>query len=149
MTNIVEYSVEGKVALITLNRPEARNAVNGDVASGLEAAIDKLEADDNVWIAILQANTQGQQRPVFCAGADLKAINSGQAAALNTPRGGFGGFVYRERKKPVIAAVDGLAVGSPAVIKEGRARTEDISMGVDVYVKKGKFFAANLRKIRD
>ena len=109
MTNIVEYSVEGKVALITLNRPEARNAVNGDVASGLEAAIDKLEADDNVWIAILQANTQGQQRPVFCAGADLKAINSGQAAALNTPRGGFGGFVYRERKKPVIAAVDGLA----------------------------------------
>ena len=64
--------------------------MNGDVASGLEAAIDKLEADDNVWIAILQANTQGQQSPVFCAGADLKAINSGQAAALNTPRGGFG-----------------------------------------------------------
>lgn len=98
MTNIVEYSVEGKVALITLNRPEARNAVNGDVANGLEAAIDKLEADDNVWIAILLANTQGQQRPVFCAGADLKAINSGQAAALNTARGGFGGFVYRQRK---------------------------------------------------
>lgn len=109
MTNIVEYSVEGKVALITLNRPEARNAVNGDVANGLEAAIDKLEADDNVWIAILAANTEGQQRPVFCAGADLKAINSGKAAALNTARGGFGGFVYRQRKKPVIAAVDGLA----------------------------------------
>ena len=109
MTNIVEYQVEGKVAIITLNRPDARNAVNGDVASGLEAAIDKVEADDNVWIAILAANTEGQQRPVFCAGADLKAIHSGQAAALNTPRGGFGGFVYRQRKKPVIAAVDGLA----------------------------------------
>ena len=109
MANIVEYEVRGKVAIIKLNRPEARNAVNGDVASGLEAAIDKLEADSNVWVGILAANTAGQERPVFCAGADLKAINSGQAAALNTKRGGFGGFVYRDRKKPVIAAVDGLA----------------------------------------
>lgn len=109
MANIVEYEVRGKVAIITLNRPEARNAVNGDVASGLEAAIDKLEADSNVWIGVLAANTTGQERPVFCAGADLKAINSGQAAGLNTKRGGFGGFVYRDRKKPVIAAVDGLA----------------------------------------
>jgi enoyl-CoA hydratase len=109
MANIVEYEVRGKVAIITLNRPEARNAVNGDVASGLEAAIDKLEADSNVWVGILAANTAGQERPVFCAGADLKAINSGQVAALNTKRGGFGGFVYRDRKKPVIAAVDGLA----------------------------------------
>lgn len=109
MANIVEYEVRGKVAIITLNRPEARNAVNGDVASGLEAAIDKLEADSNVWIGVLAANTAGQERPVFCAGADLKAINSGQAADLNTKRGGFGGFVYRDRKKPVIAAVDGLA----------------------------------------
>ena len=109
MANIVEYEVRGKVAIITLNRPEARNAVNGDVASGLEVAIDKLEADSNVWVGILSANTAGQERPVFCAGADLKAINSGQAAALNTERGGFGGFVYRDRKKPVIAAVDGLA----------------------------------------
>ena len=94
MANIVEYEVRGKVAIITLNRPEARNAVNGDVASGLEAAIDKLEADSNVWVGILAANTAGQERPVFCAGAE---------------RGGFGGFVYRDRKKPVIAAVDGLA----------------------------------------
>jgi enoyl-CoA hydratase len=109
MANIVEYEVRGKVAIITLNRPEARNAVNGDVASGLEAAIDKLEADSNVWIGVLAANTAGQERPVFCAGADLKAINSGQAAGLNTKRGGFGGFVYRDRTKPVIAAVDGLA----------------------------------------
>ena len=109
MANIVVYEIRGKIAIITLNRPEARNAVNGDVASGLEAAIDKLEADSNVWVGVLAANTTGQERPVFCAGADLKAINSGQAGALNTKRGGFGGFVYRDRKKPVIAAVDGLA----------------------------------------
>ena len=109
MANIVEYEVKDKVALITLNRPEARNAVNGEVAQALESAIDQLEADQNVWVGIIRANTQGQQRPVFCAGADLKAINSGQAGSLNTERGGFAGFVYRDRKKPIIAAVDGLA----------------------------------------
>jgi enoyl-CoA hydratase len=46
---------------------------------------------------------------VFCAGADLKAINSGNAASLATAKGGFAGFTYRERRKPVIVAVDGLA----------------------------------------
>ena len=109
MSAIVKYEVQGRVALITLNRPEARNAVNGDVADGLEAAIDQLEADPGVWVGIITANTEGQERPVFCAGADLKAINSGNAAGLNTKRGGFAGFVYRERTKPVIVAVDGLA----------------------------------------
>lgn len=109
MADIVTYETRGKVALITLNRPEARNAVNGDVAAGIESAIDRMEQDPDVWVGILLANTEGQQRPVFCAGADLKAINSGAAGSLNTPRGGFAGFVYRDRVKPVIAAVDGLA----------------------------------------
>ena len=109
MSEAVTYRREGNVAFITLNRPEARNAVNGDVASAMEAAIDRLEADDGVWVGILEANTEGHERPVFCAGADLKAINSGNAAALNTSRGGFGGIVYRQRNKPIIAAVDGLA----------------------------------------
>ena len=63
---MVTYSTSGKVALITLNRPDARNAVNGEVAAGLEAAIDQMEADDSVWVGILQANTAGQERPVFC-----------------------------------------------------------------------------------
>lgn len=109
MADIVGYETQGKIALITLNRPEARNAINGDVAVAMEAAIDKMESDPDVWVGILRANTGGQERPVFCAGADLKAINSGQAGALNTARGGFAGFVYRDRKKPIIAAVDGLA----------------------------------------
>ncbi len=109
MAEIVEYEVEGRVAVITLNRPEARNAINGDVANGMEAAIDRMEDDPSVWLGILRANTEGQERPVFSAGADLKAINSGQAATLNTSRGGFAGFVYRQRLKPVIVAVDGLA----------------------------------------
>lgn len=109
MSDIVTYEVRGRVAVITLNRPDARNAVNGDVASGMEAAIDRMEGDADVWVGVITANTEGQERPVFCAGADLKAINSGQAAALNTARGGFAGFVYRERTKPIIVAVDGLA----------------------------------------
>jgi enoyl-CoA hydratase len=109
MSEIVTYETNERVALITLNRPDARNAVNGDVAQGLEAAIDAMEADDDVWVGILQANTEGQAKPVFCAGADLKAINSGEGASLATAKGGFAGFTYRERKKPVIVAVDGLA----------------------------------------
>lgn len=109
MSDIVTYEANDRVAIITLNRPEARNAVNGDVAQGLEAAVDRLEADDAVWVAVLTANTDGHDRPVFCAGADLKAINSGNAASLSTKRGGFAGFVYRDRRKPIVAAVDGLA----------------------------------------
>jgi len=105
----VEYERRERVGVITLNRPEARNAVNGDVATAMEAALDAMEADDDVWVGVLRANTQGQERPVFCAGADLKALAAGQGAALNTARGGFAGFVYRARRKPVIAAVDGLA----------------------------------------
>ncbi len=109
MSDSVKYEALGRVAIITLNRPEARNAVNGDVAVGLESAIDRLEADDEVWVGVLTANTEGQERPVFCAGADLKAINCGDAGSIGTKRGGFAGFVYRQRKKPVIVAVDGLA----------------------------------------
>jgi enoyl-CoA hydratase len=108
MSEIVTYESDGRVALITLNRPEARNAVNSALANGLEAAIDKLEADDEVWVGILAANHEGQERPVFSAGADLKAVNTPEGN-LGTARGGFAGFVYRDRRKPVIVAVDGLA----------------------------------------
>jgi enoyl-CoA hydratase len=109
MSDIVLFEKRGRIGIITLNRPEARNAVNGDVASGVEAAIDAIEADDDIWVGIVTANTAGQEKPVFCAGADLKAINSGNAGGLNTKRGGFAGIAYRERRKPVIVAVDGLA----------------------------------------
>jgi enoyl-CoA hydratase len=109
MSDVVSYEASGRVAVITLNRPEARNAVNEAVANGLEAAIDRLEDDGEAWVGILRANTEGQQNPVFSAGADLKEINAGRGATLWTTRGGFAGFVYRERRKPVIVAVDGLA----------------------------------------
>ena len=101
---MIDYEQRGRVAVLTINRPEARNAVNGDVAAGLEAAIDRVEADDETWVTVLTgAGT------TFSAGADLKAINSGQAGSLNTKRG-FAGFTQYERNKPVIAAVDGPAL---------------------------------------
>ena len=109
MSDIVLFEKRGRIGIITLNRPEARNAVNGDVASGVEAAIDSIESDDEIWVGIITANTAGQEQPVFCAGADLKAINSGNAGGLSTKRGGFAGIAYRERRKPIIVAVDGLA----------------------------------------
>jgi enoyl-CoA hydratase len=110
---MVDYEKRGRVAVLTINRPEARNAVNGAVASGMEAAIDRLEEDDEVWVGIVTGTG-----PVFSAGADLKAIASGDAAALNTERGGFAGIAKRERTKPIIAAVDGpaLAGGTEIVL---------------------------------
>jgi enoyl-CoA hydratase len=109
MSEAVLYERDDRVGVITLNRPDARNAVNADVARGLEAAVDRLEGDPEVWVGVLRANTDGQARPVFCAGADLKVIEAGELPSLYTERGYFGGFVYRERTKPVVVAVDGLA----------------------------------------
>jgi enoyl-CoA hydratase len=100
----VNFEVRDRIAIITLNRPEARNAVSQQLAEDLEAAIDRLEADDALWIGILCGNG-----PAFCAGADLKAIASGEAR-LTTKRGGFAGLVRRVRTKPLIAAVEGPAV---------------------------------------
>jgi enoyl-CoA hydratase len=105
---MIDYELRGNVALFTINRPEARNAVNAQWATEMEAALDAFEADENAWVGILRAVTVGD-RPVFCAGADLKAINSGAGDSIGTVKGGFGGLVYRERTKPLIVAVDGLA----------------------------------------
>ncbi|MGH9245904.1 MAG: crotonase/enoyl-CoA hydratase family protein [Acidimicrobiales bacterium] len=102
---MVDYEAQGRVAVITLNRPEARNAVNAEVAAGMEAAIDRIEASDDVWVGVIT-----HVGPVFSAGADLKAIAAGKASSLVTERGGFGGIARRERAKPLIAAVDGSAL---------------------------------------
>jgi enoyl-CoA hydratase len=113
---MIDYELIGHVAVITINRPEARNAVNGVVANGIEAAIDQLEADDDAWVGIL-TGARTEKGYIFCAGADLKEI-SVNPAALSTARGGFGGITTRERTKPIIAAVDGpaLAGGTEIVL---------------------------------
>ncbi len=91
------------VVRVIINRPEARNAINGAVTQGLAAAVASTEADPDIWVVILQ----GSGGKTFCAGADLKAIAAGQAGALVTREGGFAGFTHSSRTKPWIAAVDG------------------------------------------
>jgi enoyl-CoA hydratase len=99
--------IRDRALIITLNRPEVRNAVDGAIAAGVEAAIDQLEQDDDLLIGIITGNGSA-----FCAGADLKVLATVDPNAMPalTKRGHFAGFVNRERAKPVIAAVNGPAV---------------------------------------
>jgi enoyl-CoA hydratase len=107
-SNAVVTERHGNVLVLRLNRPDARNAINGDVAQGIEAAIDTLEGDDGLVCGVLAANG-----PVFCAGADLKLVATGRGQELSTQRGGFAGLVQRKRSKPLVAAIhsDALAGG--------------------------------------
>jgi enoyl-CoA hydratase len=105
---MIDYEAHGNVAIITINRPDARNAVNTAVAQGIEAAVDRMEADDQVWVGIL-TGAKTAKGHIFCAGADLKQMST-DPGGMMTERGGFGGFVRREREKPIIAAVDGPAL---------------------------------------
>ena len=108
---MIQFEVSGRVAVIRLDRPEARNAINSDLTRAIEDSIDRLERDDDLWVGILS-----HTGPVFCAGADLKEIAAGRGAALATERGSFAGIVMRERTKPLIAAVNGPAVAGGAEI---------------------------------
>ncbi len=112
----VDYELRGHIAVITINRPDARNAVNTDVAQGIEAAIDRLEEDPNAWVGIL-TGAQTAKGWIFCAGADLKQMAT-DPGGMSTLKGGFAGLVSRERTKPLIAAVDGpaLAGGTEIVL---------------------------------
>lgn len=94
-----------RICLITLDRPERRNAVNDLLAAQLSAAVSQFERDPAFRVAILRASG-----PVFCAGMDLAALNAGERAGLEKPDG-FALFVRRPRTKPVIAAVQGGAHG--------------------------------------
>ncbi len=111
VSEFVSWEKHGQLAVITINRASARNAINADVAAGIEKALDRLEDSDDVWVGVLAAAP-----PVFCAGADLKEVGAGNAKSLATKRGGFAGIVRRQRTKPLIAAVDGAALAGGAEI---------------------------------
>ncbi|HET9770391.1 MAG TPA: crotonase/enoyl-CoA hydratase family protein [Acidimicrobiia bacterium] len=89
----------GRVLLITMNRPEARNAINGDLADGLVAAVDELDGDDGLTVGVLTGAGKG-----FCSGMDLKAF-----AAVGAPKS-VTRFLQHGAEKPLIAAVEGFAV---------------------------------------
>jgi enoyl-CoA hydratase len=95
--------VSDGVAVITINRPEARNAVNGEVARGIAEAVDEADASNDVQALILTG-----AGGTFSAGMDLKGFLSGDSPAFGDR--GFGGIVQRPPVKPVIAAVEGYAL---------------------------------------
>lgn len=107
MSETVRYEiVEDWIALVTIDRPEKRNAVNVEVAQGMAEAVMRSEADDKVRVVVLRSS--GDQ--VFSAGADLKAVSEGRGKELYVDGFGFGGFVEAKRSKPWIAAVAGQAL---------------------------------------
>ncbi|HEY2632223.1 MAG TPA: crotonase/enoyl-CoA hydratase family protein [Solirubrobacteraceae bacterium] len=93
----------GNVLLITLNRPDMRNAVNLPLAQGIAAALDELDGDDELSVGVLTGAGKG-----FCAGMDLKAFVTGERPWVGDR--GFAGIVRRGSVKPLIAAVEGFAV---------------------------------------
>lgn len=99
--------VDDHIAIVTLNRPDKRHAVNGAVALRLDAIVKNTEADPDIRVVVLTSSGG----PTFCAGADLAEVSAGRAADLSTPDGGFGGFVESVRAKPWIVAVRGSALG--------------------------------------
>jgi enoyl-CoA hydratase len=110
MSHDIVVERDGRVLSITINRPNARNAINPEATLALEAALDELEGDDTLWVGVLGADVAAMERPVFCSGADLKAVQAGRAKELWTARGGFAGVTFRERTKPLVVAVDGAAL---------------------------------------
>lgn len=97
---------DGPLTIITINRPEARNALNAAAHGELASIFDTFAADPEQWVAILTATGD----KAFCAGQDLAALADG--AVLRPPPRGFGGLSSRfDLNKPIIAAVNGIAFG--------------------------------------
>lgn len=98
---------DGPVAVITLNRPEALNAINSDVADALGAAVEEVDNDPELRVGIITGTGRA-----FCAGADLKALAAGKSILPTThPEWGFAGLVQHYVTKPLIAAINGFALG--------------------------------------
>ncbi len=96
----------GRVELLRLNRERARNAIDGPTSIALGAALDDVAADDTVWAVVLT----GTGDKAFSAGMDLKAFVSGQAGDIMSAEHGFANIARRRFAKPLIAAVNGVAL---------------------------------------
>lgn len=103
---LVRVERDGPLTIITIDRPEARNALNAEAQRQMAAAFDAFAADDSQWVAILTASGD----KAFCAGHDLR--QQAESGDMFTPESGFGGLTARaDLNKPVIAAVNGPAFG--------------------------------------
>ncbi len=103
MSDEVLTSIDNGVMIITLNRPEAKNAANKALAEGFVRATDELESNDDLRVAILTG-----AGGTFCSGMDLKAFVTGETPAI--PGRGFAGLTEYRCSKPIIGAVEGYAL---------------------------------------
>ncbi|HAD10381.1 MAG TPA: enoyl-CoA hydratase [Porticoccaceae bacterium] len=93
--------VQGNILIITMVRHAKRNAIDGEMTLALDAALNRLEDEQDLWAAVITGGPE-----MFCAGTDMAATSG-----TPTPRGGIYGVVGRTRTKPLIAAVEGVAFG--------------------------------------
>ena len=137
MTDAVSTSVSNGVMTITMNRPEAKNAVNLAMAQGIAAAIDELDSNDDIRVGILTGANQ-----TFCSGMDLKAFVSGELPYIAGR--GFGGLVEAPPAKPLIAAVEGYALAGGcelAMVCDLIVAADNVKFGIPE-VKRGLAAAA-------
>ena len=97
----VNVQRQDRILVITMQRPEKRNAVNRELAVGISTALDTLDDDDDLWVGVLTGTAD-----VFCAGTDLR-----EGGDARTERGGEYGLIRRRRRKTLIAAVEGVCFG--------------------------------------
>lgn len=103
MSDSVLVDITNGIMTITMNRPEARNAINGDTARGIAAALEQLDADDSVRVGILTG-----AGGTFCSGMDLKGFLTGDLPSVEGK--GFGGLTEALPRKPLIGAIEGYAL---------------------------------------
>lgn len=133
----------GRVMVLTLNRPAARNAVDVALTFALGDALEQAESDRDVWAVVLT----GAGDKAFCAGADLKAVARGERLIPDDParaRWGFAGWVSHPISKPTITAVNGFALGGGteiALASDLVVASETASFGLPE-VKRGLMAAA-------
>src|SRR5215470_15258192 len=102
---VVEMERRDHIALVTLNRPEARNAISPEVSQTMASLLDEVENDPALRAVVLTGRGE-----VFSAGADLKVVAQGRANDIARGKGNFAGIVTRDFPKPIIAAVNGPAL---------------------------------------